>query len=167
MSWFTQFCLTVWVGGCIATPGSPHIPEGLLAREEGCATHGVLQRPPFCAGLESPWGDTHEQLSAPKDADASPRGWLCALPESLSPLPPPCPHLLLSACFLHTGILRRAWGAKGFTSPTCLPRAEAVGLAVGAVAWAPGASGALRGGKGWPRGPRTPPAPPPWQPWGL
>lgn len=54
MSQFTQFCLTGWGGGCIATPGSPHIPEGLLACEEGCAMRGVLQSPPFCGRGEEP-----------------------------------------------------------------------------------------------------------------
>lgn len=78
--------------------------------------------------------DVHEdaciQVSTPEGANASPRSWLCALSHSLhfvqSPLfsPTSFSHLLLSACFLHTGILRNAWGAPGFASPARLPCAE-------------------------------------------
>ena len=37
----------------------------------------------------------------------------------LSHPPPSSSHLLLSACFLHDGILRNSWGALGFASLAC------------------------------------------------
>lgn len=102
---------------------------------------------------------------APEDADASPGIWLCALPLSpCSAQSPPLPSCLLlpplfycSPCVFHAGTLRNAWGAPGFASPVPLPRAEAVGVAVGTAVWVPGAGGAPTD-----RGP--PPTLPPWQP---
>lgn len=111
----------------------------------GCAVLGVPQPLLSIAEVEDIPQYTCVQVSAPEDADAFPNSLRSiqspSLPSRL--LLPPTPSIALCmGFFLHAGILRNAWGAPDFASPARLPRAEAVGVAVGTAAWAPGAGGA-------------------------